>query len=115
MERFVRLDKGDFIGRDALLRQLEQGLKRTLACLTIETHDVDAHGFEPVFAHGRAIGYVASGGYGHTVRRSIALAYLPVGHAEPGTALEVELLGERRPAVVVEQPIYDPRNQRLLA
>jgi dimethylglycine dehydrogenase len=115
MERFVRLDKGDFVGRDALLRQEQQGLKRTLTCLTIETHDADAHGYEPVFADGRSVGYVASGGYGHTVHRSIALAYLPVGHAKPGTPLEVELLGDRRPAVVVEQPLYDPRNECLLA
>ena len=115
MERFVRLDKGDFIGRDALCRQREKGLERTLACLTIDTGDGDAHGYEPVFADGRAVGYVASGGYGHTVEKSIALAYLPVVVAEPGTPLEVELLGERRQAVVVEQPLYDPLNERLLS
>jgi dimethylglycine dehydrogenase len=115
MDRFVRLDKGDFIGRDALCRQLDEGLTQTLACLTIETSDADAHGYEPVFGDGRAVGYVASGGYGHTVEKSIALAYLPVVVAEPGTPLEVELLGERRPAAVVEQPLYDPRNERLLS
>jgi dimethylglycine dehydrogenase len=115
MERFVRLDKGDFIGRDALCRQREEGLERTLACLTIDTRGGDAHGYEPVFADGRAVGYVASGGYGHTVEKSIALAYLPVVVAEPGTPLEVELLGERRQAVVVEQPLYDPLNERLLS
>ena len=115
MERFVRVDKGDFIGRDALCRQLEAGLERTLACVTIDVRDADAHGYEPVLGDGRTLGYVTSGGYGHTVEKSIALAYLPPAFAAPGAPLEVELLGERRPAVVVEQPLYDPRNERLLS
>ena len=59
--------------------------RRTLACLAVETEDADPHGYEPVRADGTPIGYVASGGYGHVVEQSIALAYLPVEHAEPGT------------------------------
>jgi dimethylglycine dehydrogenase len=86
-----------------------------LACLVVETEDADAHGYEPVLADGRAVGYVSSGGFGHVVGESIALAYLPVEHAEPGTRLEVELLGERRPAEVVREPLYDPANERLRA
>ena len=58
---------------------------------------------------------MASGGYGHLVERSIAFAYLPVEHAEPGTELEVEILGERRSSTVVPQPLYDPQNERLLS
>jgi dimethylglycine dehydrogenase len=58
---------------------------------------------------------VASGGYGHVVEQSIAFAYLPVECAEPGTRLEVEILGERRAATVVPQPLYDPHNERLLS
>jgi dimethylglycine dehydrogenase len=113
--RFVCFDKGDFVGRDALLRQREAGISRTLACLTIETDGADAHGYEPVRAAGQPIGYVAAGGYGHVVELSIALAYLPVEHAEPGTALAVDILGEPRPAVVAPQPLYDPDNVRLLS
>lgn len=115
MDRFVNFEKGEFLGREALLRQRAQGVKRKLACLVVETDDADARGYEPVWAEGRSIGYVASGGYGHTVEKSIALAYLPVEHAEPGTSLEVELLGALRPAVVIEQPLYDPQNERLRA
>ena len=114
LDRFVRFDKGDFIGREALLRQRESGIEKTLACLTIET-DVDAHGYEPVRRDGTPIGYVAAGGYGHVVEQSIALAYLPVEHAEPGAELSVDILGNRREAVVVEQPLYDPANERLLS
>jgi dimethylglycine dehydrogenase len=113
--RFVRFDKGDFIGREALLRQQEEGVRQRLACLTVEADGADPHGYEPIRADGRPIAYVASGGYGHVLERSIAFAYLPVEQAEPGTELEVEILGERRAATVVPQPLYDPRNERLLS
>ncbi len=114
MERFVRFDKGDFIGRDALLKQREEGLKRTLTCMVVDEDGADVHGFEPVFADGKPIAYVASGGYGHTVQKSIAFSYLPVEFATPGTQLEIGILGDRRRAQVVEQPLFDPKNERLL-
>jgi len=81
----------------------------------IDAPDADAHAYEPVLADGRTIGYVASGGYGHTVERSIAFSYLPTAYLEPGTELEIMILGDRRPALVVDQPLYDPKNERLLA
>jgi dimethylglycine dehydrogenase len=115
MDRFVDFEKGDFIGREALLRQREQGIERGLACLVVDAADADPHAFEPVRAAGRTIGYVAAGGYGHTVDKSIALAYLPTAYLEPGTELTVVILGEPRPARVVEQPLYDPGNERLLS
>jgi dimethylglycine dehydrogenase len=112
-DRFVRLDKGDFSGRDALLRQREEGVGRRLACLVLDAGDADPHGYEPVRDGERALGYVTSGGYGHVLERTIALAYLPTEYAEPGTQLSVEILGERRPATVAAEPLYDPRNERL--
>ncbi len=114
MERFVAFDKGDFIGRDALLRQRERGVEWALACLVVDAADADPHGYEPVLAGNESIGYVAAGGYGHTVEKTIALAYLPTAYVEPGTELEVKILGERRAARVVEAPLYDPKNERLL-
>ena len=98
-----------------MLRQRERGIERSLACLVLEVDNADAHGSEPVLHKGEIVGYVAAGGYGHVVGESIALAYLPVALAEPGTALEVSILGERRAARVVEAPLYDPKNERLLA
>jgi glycine cleavage system aminomethyltransferase T len=80
----------------------------------IDADGADAHGYEPVYAEGSGpVAYVSSGGYGHTLGTSIALAYLPVAHAAVGTELEVGILGSRRPAVVAEQPLYDPGNERL--
>ncbi|MFP8878953.1 MAG: FAD-dependent oxidoreductase, partial [Myxococcota bacterium] len=115
MDRFVDFDKGDFIGRDALLRQRDEGIGRSLACLVVDADDADPHAYEPVYAGSEIIGYVASGGYGHTIGKSIAFSYLPVAYVEPGTELHVEILGARRSARVVETPLYDPKNQKLLS
>jgi dimethylglycine dehydrogenase len=114
-ERFVNFDKGDFIGREALLRQRDRGVERKLACLVVDAADADAHGYEPVRSEGKVVGYVASGGYGHRVEQSIAFSYLPAALVEAGTPLEVDVLGERRPAQVVLEPLYDPENERLLS
>jgi dimethylglycine dehydrogenase len=114
LERFVAFDKGEFVGREALVRQCDEGgpLIR-LSCLVVDADDADAHAYEPVYADGELVSYVMAGGYGHTVDRSIALAYLPIEHARDGNEFEVEILGDRRPARVVSQPLYDPAGERL--
>jgi dimethylglycine dehydrogenase len=114
MDRFVDFDKGDFIGRDALLQQKESGVERLLTCMVVDSDDADAHGFEPVLSGDEFIGYVASGGYGHTTGKSIAFSYLPVEYSAPGTELSIDILGNRLRANVVEGPLYDPENERLL-
>lgn len=114
LDRFVAWDKGDFVGREALLRERDAGPSHVLSCLVVDADGVDAHGYEPVYAGGeRPVAYVSSGGYGHVVERSIALSYLPATHAGVGTELEVGILGDRRRAIVAEQPLYDPLNERL--
>ena len=113
MERFVDFEKGDFIGRDALVRQRDRGVDRKLAYMVIDTEDADPHEYEPVLSGDETIGYVAAGGYGHVVEKSIALAYLPTAFLEPGTELSVTIVGERRAARVVPEPLYDPKNERL--
>jgi dimethylglycine dehydrogenase len=113
----VAFDKGDFIGREALLAERERGVASVLSCLVVDDAGADARGHEPVFEPGaeQPIAYVTSGGYGHTLGRSLALAYLPATHASPGTKLEVAILGRHRPADVVGQALYDPGNERLLS
>jgi dimethylglycine dehydrogenase len=113
LERFVNFDKGEFIGRDALLRQRDEGIGRGLACLVVDAADADPHGFEPVYAGDEVIGYVASGGYGHTVEKSIAFSYIPEAYLAEGTDLQVEILGSKRSARVVVEPLYDPKSQRV--
>lgn len=114
MERFVDFDKGDFIGREALLKERAAGSTHTLACMVVDVADADVHGFEPVFSDGEPIAYVASGGYGHTLEKSIAFSYLPIQYAAPGTVLDIGILGERRSVEVVETPLYDPNSEKLL-
>src|SRR5690606_22313845 len=91
----VKLDKGDFIGRDALVRQKEDGLTRKLCCLTLADSRVVALGKEPIRTQeGQIVGWVASGGYGYSVGQSIVYAYLPIECAKEGTPLEIEFFGE---------------------
>ena len=84
LEFAVKLDKGDFIGRDALVAAKERGLERRLACLVLDDARAIALGSEPVRIDGATVGRVTSGGYGYTVERSIAYAYVPAVNAEPG-------------------------------
>ena len=109
----VKLDKGDFIGREALVKQKADGLTAKLACLTLADPTVVALGGEPILAEGRTIGRVTSGGYGYTVGASIAYGYVPVASAAPGTRLSVELFGETVTAIVSREPLYDPRGQKI--
>jgi dimethylglycine dehydrogenase len=112
LDRFVALDKPDFIGRDPLLRQKDEGVRQRLVPLIVES-DMDAPFCSSVFLGEERVGLVGSAGYGYTLQQSIALAYVRADLAVAGTALEVGILGERRPATVAAEPLYDPQNQRL--
>jgi dimethylglycine dehydrogenase len=114
-DRFVDFDKGDFIGRQALLNQKEAGVKERLALMVVEAKDADCIGDEPVFIGDEMIGRIASGGYGHYLGKSLAMGYIDAEAAKPGTAVEIAVLGERRPAKTVEMPLYDPKNEKLRA
>jgi glycine cleavage system T protein len=107
----VKLDKGDFVGRDALLAAQEP--ERRLACLTLAEPRAVALGSEPVRIDGELVGRVTSGGYGYTVERSIAYAYVPAAHAEPGRPVEVEIFGEWVAGEVAPEPLFDPAGERL--
>ncbi len=115
LERFVALDDGDFAGRDALLAVRDAGPARRLAVLTVVATDADALAGAAVHHGGELVGAVTSGGYGHRVGASIAYASLPAALAEPDTALEVDILGDRRPATVATAPLYDPEGARTRA
>jgi len=99
----------DFIGRSAL----DPEPRRRLACLVLADPRAVALGNEPVRASGEVTGRVTSGGYGYTVERSIAYAYLPAELSEPGTALEVEIFGDWIEAEVMKEPLLDPSGERM--
>jgi 4-methylaminobutanoate oxidase (formaldehyde-forming) len=111
----VRLGKGEFIGREALARAKAEGVTRRLATVTIDPAPT-IYGGEAVWKDGRVLGRLRSGGYGHTVGRNIGLVYLPVDLARAaGTPLEVEVFGERVPAEVAPDVLYDPAGARIRA
>ena len=112
LDRFVKFDKDDFVGRDALLRQKEAGLPWKLVCLDIEAGDADAYSREPVTSDGRVVGIVCSGAYGHHVGKTIALAYVEPDFAAPGSKLAVDILEQRHAATVLADAPYDPENKR---
>jgi glycine cleavage system T protein len=113
----VKMDKGDFQGREALLKQKQEGLKRKLCCLTLADNRVIALGKEPVRQAGKTeiISWVASGGFGYSVNESIAFTYLPVEYARTGTKLEIEFFGETVAAEVKPSPLWDPKGERIRA
>ncbi|MEJ7630213.1 MAG: glycine cleavage T C-terminal barrel domain-containing protein, partial [Nocardioidaceae bacterium] len=100
----VRLDKpGGFVGSEALRAAKAAGVTRRLCCLVLDDPRSVVVGGEPVSVGGSVVGRVTSGGYGYTVRRSIAYAYLPVALATAGTTVSVNLFGETVGAIVVTQ------------
>lgn len=104
--------KESYVGWEALAGRGEETARRRLRCLTLDRPEHVVLGKEPVFVNGEAAGYVTSAGYGYTVGRTVAYAYLP-SSVEPGDAVEVEYFGNRFPATVVTDPLYDPEMKRL--
>jgi len=116
LDRFVKLDKpGGFIGVEALRREAAAGPRERFVPLLVDATDADAAAVSIVFKGDEQVGLVTSGGYGYRLKQSIALAYVRTDRAVPGTLLTVEILGERRRAVVAVEPLYDPQNLRLKA
>ena len=105
LETLIDLEKGDFVGRESLLAR-SGGTGRRLAGLTVDAAGVWLWGDEPIFHEGMAVALTIGGGYGHRVGKLIASSRLPVELTAPGTALEVEVLGERVPCRVVSMPLY---------
>ncbi len=116
LQRFVHLNKGEFIGRDALVAWQQKGFKNQL--VTLEVHDVtdaDALGNNAIFKDGEMVGRATGGNYGFRVGRSLALGMVPPARAEAGTELEMDILGTRHRVTVIPESPYDPENEKLRA
>jgi glycine cleavage system aminomethyltransferase T/glycine/D-amino acid oxidase-like deaminating enzyme len=111
----VRLGKGDFVGRDALARKKETGRSRGLAWVALDDVAAVVLGKEPVRSGEAVVGFVRSSAYGYCVGRHLTSAMLPLELLTPGTRLTVEWFGERLPATVVKDPIWDPTGERIRA
>ncbi len=113
LDRFVKLDKPDFIGKAAALREKTEGPKRSRITMVVDTTDSDVMGDEPIWVDGKVVGWVTSGGYGHYVDQSLAQGYIPTELVKAGMQLEIEILGERRPARLQMDPPFDPDAKRM--
>jgi 4-methylaminobutanoate oxidase (formaldehyde-forming) len=109
----VKLDKGDFIGRQALLGQKEKGINRRLCCLTFDTGPLMPIGKEAILDGDQVVGLVTSGGFGHTIKKPIAYGYLPIQYSKPGTKLQIEVAAKKYEATVEREPLYDPENKKV--
>jgi 4-methylaminobutanoate oxidase (formaldehyde-forming) len=109
----VRMEAPGFLGNEALERAQAAGVDRRLSCLVLEDARAMCLGNEPVFHDGEVVARVTSGGIGYSVGRSIAYAYLPVSLAVSGTGLDVEVFGERVGAEVADEPLWDPKGERI--
>jgi len=101
----TKLDKGDFVGRGALVHQKEEGVERRLVGLVLRDRGFPRPGYE-VFSEGRLVGQVTSGVLSPSLGMGIAMAYVPTAVASPGSELAVEIRGKRLPAAVVRPPFY---------
>ena len=108
-DRFVDYGKADFIGHEAALIDRDAELEHRLVALEIDSEDADAWGYEPIWFKDEFAGFVTSGAYGHTVKKSLALAYLKTHYLDSSNKeFSVHIVDKRRPARVISEPPYDP-------
>ena len=113
MERFLALQKDDFVGREATVAVRDRGVAIKLVYCEVDASDADAHGGEDVLKDGRAVGMTTSGGYGYAVGKSLVFAYVETALATPGKTFQIPIMGELREARVLGEPAYDAENARL--
>jgi dimethylglycine dehydrogenase len=110
--RFVDLAKNDFIGRDAAAAEKEQGGKLRRLSLIVDANTADVLGDEPIWHKDKVVGWVTSGGYAHYVDKSMAQGYVPRELASE-QGFEIEILGERRKATAIAEPLFDPKGEKM--
>ncbi|ESZ37586.1 glycine cleavage system protein T [Mesorhizobium sp. L2C054A000] len=116
LDSYVAFDKqADFVGKAAAQVERQHGPNKKLVTLVVKTEDLDCVADEPIFHDGVCVGYVTSGGFGHTVGKSLAMGYVPAALAGDGTKLQVELLGHFYDAEVTARALYDPDGTKMRA
>ena len=115
LDRFVRLNKAAFTGREALIRQQQAGVPNTFCTIEIDADDADPFGNEPIFMNDEVVGRGTAGGYGHYVKKSLMLGYVRSDAAEVGRTCQVRVLDQLRPARIIAESPYDPENAALRA
>ncbi|MGJ8616527.1 MAG: GcvT family protein [Sulfitobacter sp.] len=115
LDRFVKLDKSDFIGKTALIERKDAGPQRRLVTLVVDNKDAPAHGGASIRADERIIGTVTSGDWGHRTGLNLAYGFVEPNFATPGTDMTVDIIGAPTPAKIIESGPYDPSYTRMRA
>ena len=114
LDRLIKLDKAEFLGREAYLAIKDKPPREKLVVAEVDATNADASGGEPVFlTDGTPIGRVSSGAYGHSVSASLALCFIKTDHATAGTQIDIAILGIPHRAKILERPPFDPQGTRL--
>lgn len=112
MDRWIDWQKPDFVGRGAALAERDgDGPDKVLVTLEVGADDADASGYEPVWRGGEKVGFVTSGGYGHTLGTSLAMALVRPDAGDEGTVLSLHIVGVERRARVIAPSPYDPESR----
>ncbi len=113
LDRFIAWDKGEFVGRDAVRRERDEGSARRLVVLEVDATDAEAGADDGIWLDGRLVGFVTSGAYGHHVGMSLALAYVDREVIDANPELTVYVVGEARPCRILPEPPYDPTGSKI--
>ena len=116
LDRFVHLNKGNFIGRDALVKWQQEGFNNKMVTLEVfDVTDADALGNNAIYKDGEVVGRATGGNYGFRVKKSLAIAMVEPKFSEIGTELEMDILDKKHKVVVIEDSPYDPENKLIRA
>jgi dimethylglycine dehydrogenase len=114
IDRFIRWNKPvEWIGKAAAAAVKAEGPRRRLCAFIVDAEDADVVGYEPIWLGGEVVGFCTSGGYSHWTRQSVAQGFLPVGAIRPGLEVEIEILGDRRRARLIDGPLWDADGARM--
>ena len=112
IERFVDQSR-DFIGKDAVVARSKEQLSMVLVYCEVDTKDTECRGNEPVYSNDKLVGITTSGTWSHTSDKSLAFAYVIPELEQAGSRFDIQIMSERRDAVVLNAPVVDPQNKKL--
>ena len=114
MDAFINWNK-EFVGKQATLAAREAGPQQKLVTMIIDVDGIDVSHDEAILVENKAVGYISSGGYAHHVERSMAMGYVTTEFSEPGTKLQVEILGKLYDAEILGEALYDANGEKMRA
>ena len=116
LDRFIHPNKGNFIGRDALVKWQQDGFDNKMVTLEVfDINDADALGNNAIYSDDKVIGRATGGNYGFRVKKSLAIAMVKPEFSKVGTELEMDILDKKHKVVVIEDSPYDPINEKIRA